>query len=100
MLQLIALFSLAHSFGIVATARYIKTGGTYASVFQPLYAAYLVSHISLVVDNLCVANVAVFGCWLGFQLFRVVEEEQPLMQDPAHRDHAARVRWRVLPYLC
>ncbi len=97
--KLWALLSLNRSFGIVAANRGVKTGGMYAFVRHPLYAAYLISHLSLVANNLSIHNGLIFGCWLGFQLFRIVKEEKLLMQDPTYRAYAATVRWRLLPFI-
>lgn len=97
--KLWALLSLNRSFGIVAANRGVKTGGMYALVRHPLYASYLISHVSLVANNLSIQNGLIFGCWLGFQLLRIAKEETLLMDDPTYRAYAERVRWRLLPFV-
>ena len=44
-------------------------------------------------------NAAVYALAWGMLLLRIAEEEKMLSLDPAYRDYAAAVRYRLLPGL-
>jgi protein-S-isoprenylcysteine O-methyltransferase Ste14 len=95
----VALLSLGRSFAFLPARRRIQTRGLYALVRHPAYATYLA------VDALFVglafdpwnAGVAALG---GASLVaRALLEERLLLEDPAYRAYAARVRARFVPFL-
>ncbi len=96
-IALMGKFSLRRSFGLVAANRGVKTGGLYALVRHPIYCGYVINHIGLLLLYASPWNALIFSvAWLAFWL-RAIEEERFLLADPAYRDYASRVRYRIIP---
>lgn len=88
---------LRRSFGIVAANRGVRRGGPYSLVRHPMYFGYLLTHIGFLAISFMAANVAIYVlCWTAM-VFRIRAEEDVLLRDPAYRDYAREVRWRLLP---
>jgi len=96
-LALLALLSLNFSFGIVPANRGVKTGGLYAFVRHPIYAAYQLMHVGYVVNHPTLAAGVIVWCTLMAQVLRIVAEERLLGEDPVYREYMKRVRYRLLP---
>ena len=96
-ISLAGLFSLNKSWGLVAANRGVKTGGLYGIVRHPIYAGYFLSFGAFVIQNLTIANAAIYGLFVLIELLRVGAEERVLSQDPDYVAYAGRTRWRVLP---
>lgn len=92
-----AKLSLRRSFGIIAANRGVKRTGLYAVVRHPMYLGYLVTYVGVIALNPSLWNAVLLSCWLAFEVLRVFAEERILMQDPAYRDHAAKVKFRLVP---
>ena len=98
-LALPSIAALGRSFGLVAANRGIRTGGPYALVRHPLYAAHFLTQAGYVLEMPTVRNVAIMAAVITFQLVRVRTEEQCLSADPTYVAHRERVRWRIVPYV-
>jgi protein-S-isoprenylcysteine O-methyltransferase Ste14 len=98
-LALVSIAALGRSFGLVAANRGIKTGGPYALVRHPLYAAYFVTQLGYMLESPTARNIAILVTVITFQLVRVHTEEQCLSVDPAYRVYRERVRWRLVPHV-
>ena len=92
-----AKLSLRRSFGIIAANRGVKRTGLYAVVRHPMYLGYLITYVGVIALNPSVWNAVLLFCWLAFEVLRVFAEERILMADPAYRDHAAKVKFRLIP---
>lgn len=90
---------LRRSFGIAPANRGIKISGPYKLVRHPMYAGYLLVHIGLLVLFPTPFNLAVYVIGWWAQILRLLAEERLLCEDPAYRDYAAQVRWRLVPGL-
>ena len=99
-LQFAGLLSLNRSFAMVPALRELKTGGLYRHVRHPVYASYLVIFTSYVAGNFSTRNLLLWAAVIGLLLMRMRLEERHLGRDPAYREYMARVRWRVLPFIC
>ena len=97
LISLGAKLSLRRSFGIVAANRGIKRSGLYAAVRHPMYLGYVIAYAGTLMVNPGWWNAAVLVAWFGFEIARIHAEERILMQDPAYRAHAEKVRYRLLP---
>lgn len=97
--SLAALFSLNKSWGLVAANRGVKTGGLYAIVRHPIYAGYFLTIGAFIIQNLTVANTAIYGLFVLLELLRVGAEERVLSRDPDYVAYARRTRWRVVPFV-
>jgi protein-S-isoprenylcysteine O-methyltransferase Ste14 len=96
---IVALSTLGRSFGLLPGNRGVRTGGAYRLVRHPAYAAYLLTDVGYLLENLSIWNIAVLGITLVAQLTRIRQEEAALSQDPAYRIYQARVRFRLVPGL-
>ncbi len=96
---LLALGVLGRSFGVVAADRGLKTGGPYALVRHPVYLSYLVAQTGYLLQNPSAWNLGVILIATACQLGRIRAEERLLCADPAYAAYAARVRFRLLPFL-
>ena len=88
---------LRRSFGLIAANRGVKTSGLYRLVRHPMYAGYILIHIGLLIVRMSPFNLALFSAAWLFLWLRMREEERFLLQDPAYREYAQRVRYRVFP---
>jgi protein-S-isoprenylcysteine O-methyltransferase Ste14 len=98
-ISLTALFSLNKSWGLVAANRGVKTGGLYAIVRHPIYAGYFLTIGAFIIQNVTVANTAIYGLFVLLEILRVGAEERVLSQDPDYVVYARRTRWRVVPFV-
>lgn len=96
-IQISAKIVLGSSFGIVAANRGVKIIGPYRFVRHPMYAGYVITHIGLLLAMPSLFNAALYVFALGLQIVRIQREERILRLDPAYRDLASRVRYRLLP---
>ena len=91
-----AFAKLARSYGIVPADRGLITGGPYALVRHPLYAAYMVGGAGYLIQSLSGWNVLVDGVAVGLQVLRIRLEERHL-DGHAYAQYRSRVRWRLFP---
>lgn len=98
-LALGAKFSLRRSFGIVAANRGIKSKGLYGAVRHPMYLGYFLANVGVLMLNPSILNACLLALWTACQLARIQAEERVLLQDPSYRDHADKVRFRLLPFV-
>ncbi len=96
-MQVVALASLNRSFGLLPALRGVKSGGLYAWVRHPLYAAYVIIFSGYVVNNLSVANVVVAAAGVAFLVMRIHYEEALLIKQADYRKYAGQTRWRLIP---
>jgi protein-S-isoprenylcysteine O-methyltransferase Ste14 len=96
-LQIGGVLSLNRSFGLLPAHRGVKSDGLYRWVRHPLYSAYLIAHVGYLVSNLSWANVLVVVIGTAFQVVRILQEEQLLLQYPDYARYSATTRWRLVP---
>ena len=96
-IQLSAKIILGRSFGVVAANRGVKASGPYRVVRHPMYAGYVVTHIGFLIALPSLHNFIVYTTGLAIQIARILREERILQQDPAYREFAASVRYRLFP---
>lgn len=96
-LSLGAKLSLNRSFGMIAANRGVRGGGVYAFIRHPMYMGYAITHVGFILVYPSLTNAILYAVTWTFQLLRIREEEQWLLQDPAYGDYAAKVRYRLIP---
>ena len=96
-IQISAKVILFRSFGIVAANRGIQIKGPYRFVRHPIYAGYVIAHFGYLVGWPSTHNICLYTLALIIQMARLLREEELLMNDPAYREYAGRVRYRLLP---
>lgn len=69
----------------------------YRFVRHPMYAGYLAQHIAIALLMPSAFNLAVYAISWWAQVLRLQAEERLLLEDPAYRDYAGKVRYRLLP---
>jgi protein-S-isoprenylcysteine O-methyltransferase Ste14 len=86
------LYHLGRSFSMVATARALRTTGSYAYVRHPLYAAETVMILGVILSHGSALAFGVGLVWLLLQIRRAQFEESILRQTfPEYEDYARRV---------
>ena len=91
--------SIGRSFGLAPANRGIVSTGMYRVVRHPIYLGYLITHTGFLLANPAGWNLFALAAADVALMLRAVREEQTLMQDPAYRAYAARIRWRIVPGL-
>jgi protein-S-isoprenylcysteine O-methyltransferase Ste14 len=90
------LFHLGRSFSIMATARELKTSGTYAIVRHPLYGAEVLMMTGVMLGHGSPFAFALGALWLSLQIGRAQFEEGILRKTfPEYDDYAQRVPMMV-----
>jgi protein-S-isoprenylcysteine O-methyltransferase Ste14 len=91
------IFELGRSFGVVPANRGIKSGGLYAFVRHPLYAAYAVATTGYLLAAPTTWNCLVVMTAMALQARRMLAEEAVLFTSAEYRAYSGRVRWRLIP---
>jgi len=73
--------------------------GPYRFVRHPMYAGYTITHVGLLLAMPSIINTLLYAAALGLQIVRIQREERILCLDPAYKEFAARVRYRLLPLI-
>lgn len=97
LVQLGAVLYLNRSFGLLPAHRGVKSDGLYRFVRHPLYSAYLLAHTGYLINNYSIYNLTIVAVALGFQVVRILQEEELLIQYQPYAQYASRTRWRLLP---
>lgn len=93
-----AVLSLGRSFAVLPGVRRLRTGGLYRLVRHPLYLGEAL---------LFAGAAAALGAWgavaalllAPMLAWRIHVEERLLAPEPGWREWAARVRWRLVPFV-
>lgn len=96
-LQIAAVLSLNRSFGLLPAHRGVKSNGLYRWVRHPLYSAYLLVFLGYFVNNMSGYNLAIIVAGTGFQMLRILQEEQLLLEYESYAEYARKTRWRLIP---
>lgn len=96
-LQVLAMFSLNRSIGIVPANRGIRTNGLYRFVRHPLYASYVLAFGGYLLSQPSMHNLCVYLAACFLWVLRLLAEEKFLLQDESYQEYAANVRWRMIP---
>lgn len=99
LMQISAKIVLWRSFGVVPANRGVKASGPYRLVRHPMYLGYTVVHIGFLMAFPSWWNAAIYAAALVIQMARILREEHLLLRDPAYREFATRVRYRLFPGL-
>ena len=97
--QILSKVTLGRSFGVLPAARGLVTHGPYRVVRHPIYLGYLIAHVGFLLGNFSLQNVLVLGALYCAQIVRMLREEAVLGESGEYRDYAARVRWRLVPFV-
>jgi protein-S-isoprenylcysteine O-methyltransferase Ste14 len=92
-----AKLALGRSFGIVPANRGVVMAGLYNVVRHPIYAGYLITHVSFAIAHPLAWNAVILGITDVALLVRALREEEVLKADRTYEDYCRRVAWHVLP---
>jgi len=98
-LVFLAAASLGRCFGVLPAVRGVRLGGLYRLVRHPLYAAYIVMDLGLVLAWPHPWNAALWGIGTALFVWRAAEEERLLSEMADYRAYRRAVPWRLLPGL-
>jgi protein-S-isoprenylcysteine O-methyltransferase Ste14 len=96
-LQVSAKLFLNRRFGLVAANRGVMIAGPYRLVRHPMYAGYLLTFVGFWLANPSLWNFAIYLIAISALLYRVQAEEKILGRDPAYREFAVAVPYRLVP---
>ena len=99
LLNISAKVALNRSFGLAAANRGVKREGPYRLLRHPMYAGYALTQVTFLLLNPCAWNFCVYALSWSVQILRIRAEEKLLQEDPAYRDYAGKVRFRLVPGL-
>lgn len=77
-LSVVSLYALGRSFSIMAEARRLVTTGPYRVVRHPLYASEQIAIVGLALQFLSLPVIGILALQIGFQLWRMRNEEAVL----------------------
>jgi protein-S-isoprenylcysteine O-methyltransferase Ste14 len=97
--QVWAKLALGRSFGCIPAHRGLKLEGPYRIVRHPMYAGYLLCHVSFWLLNPSLGNLALFAVCDMLQIPRLLAEERLLGRDPEYQRYRGEVRFRLVPGL-
>jgi protein-S-isoprenylcysteine O-methyltransferase Ste14 len=92
-----SLLHLGRSLSLMAEARKLVTSGPYAWVRHPLYLAYGIASLGLLLQYLSALAVALWAIHIGLQLWRMHYEEAVLRENFPEYDAYARRVARIVP---
>lgn len=95
-LTLWALWTLGASFGITPADRGLVTRGPYKYIRHPMYAGALLNTLPAVIWNPSPWNLALLAIIVVIDIIRIHLEERTIF---AYDQYAARVRWRIIPFV-
>jgi len=97
LLNISAKIALNRSFGLAAANRGVKRSGPYRLLRHPMYTGYALTQAVFLLLNPCLWNLCVYGIAWSVQILRIGAEEKILQEDPAYREYASQVRFRLIP---
>lgn len=100
LLLLAAVIALGPSFSVLPAAIKVRTGGPFAIVRHPIYAAYMLFSLSIAISSRHWLIAAAAGIEAAALVWRAALEEKVLGQAlPAYAAYRRRVRFRFVPGL-
>lgn len=98
LLTLAGLLSLGRSFAVFPAVRTLRTGGVYRRVRHPIYLGECLI-AAAAAWKLGVPGLGAWGALVGLVAWRITVEEVLLRGEPGWAAWAARVRWRLVPWV-
>jgi protein-S-isoprenylcysteine O-methyltransferase Ste14 len=89
--------ALGRSFGVVPANRGVVVRGPYTFVRHPIYAGYLITHVSFLVAHPAPWNLTVLLLADSALIVRALMEERVLRADASYRQYCQRVGWHLVP---
>jgi protein-S-isoprenylcysteine O-methyltransferase Ste14 len=88
---------LGRRFALLPADRGVVTRGPFRYIRHPIYAGWLILSIGYVMAFPTIRNGLIVMATLPFILWRIMQEETLLSNDPDYCDYLARTRWRLIP---
>jgi protein-S-isoprenylcysteine O-methyltransferase Ste14 len=97
--SLTSLLNLGHRFGVRPALRGVATHGLYRIVRHPLYLAYMIADVGYNLQEWNSGTVLLVAVGWISMLYRIRAEERVLSRDANWANYAARVRFRLVPFV-
>jgi protein-S-isoprenylcysteine O-methyltransferase Ste14 len=97
LLTQVARVYMGRSFGILPANRGIVSRGPFAAVRHPIYIGWLVLSIGYAFSYPSARNVTLIVGTLPFMVWRILQEEALLRDDPEYLSYTRLVRFRLWP---
>lgn len=91
--------NLFRNFGVTPAVRNIVIKGPYAFVRHPLYASYFIGELGFLYAFPTWWNALIIVGLTIAQIVRIHVEERLLRREPRFQSYAAKVRWRLVPWV-
>lgn len=98
-LSLTSLLALGRFFGVRPALRGLVTRGPYWLVRHPIYLAYMLADIGYNLQEWNVGTLILVAAGWVSMLYRIHAEERVLSRDANWGNYAARVRFRLVPFV-
>jgi protein-S-isoprenylcysteine O-methyltransferase Ste14 len=98
-LSQVARIYMGRSFGILPGNRGIVSKGPFRIVRHPIYAGWFLLTIGYLLAHPSWINFLIVSTAPALMLWRILLEEQLLVEDPEYREYVQRVRFRLIPGL-
>jgi len=88
---------MGRSFGILPANRGVVRDGPFRIVRHPIYFGWMMLTLGYALSYPSTRNVLVVAASIPFLIWRIGQEEELLVCDPAYRDYLRHVRFRLVP---
>lgn len=96
--QIWSKLTLGRSFGLLPAHRKLVTSGPYSVVRHPIYLGYFLNHLGFLLASFNIENLLLISALYFFQILRIREEEQILMDKaPGYAEYMSKTRFRLIP---
>jgi protein-S-isoprenylcysteine O-methyltransferase Ste14 len=96
-LWVLAALALNTSFSLLPAVRSIRTRGPYRWVRHPMYTAYLLMDLSIVILHPSLQNVGIALAGAALLAVRALQEENLLRSEASYQEYFVRTRYRMVP---
>ena len=90
---------LGRRFGLLPANRGIVSNGPFRLVRHPIYSGWLVLTIGFLMAYPNLKNFGILLLSLPFLVWRMDLEEEHLHEDAEYREYAAKIRYRLIPWV-
>jgi protein-S-isoprenylcysteine O-methyltransferase Ste14 len=96
LLTIWSVVSLWGAFAIAPADRGLRTGGPYRFIRHPMYAGQMLSLVAILASGVGLLSWLVALASMAGAFWRILREERMI---GGYQDYAARVRWRLIPWV-
>lgn len=96
LLTIWSVIALWGAFAIAPADRGVRTGGPYRFIRHPMYAGQMLTLVAILASGVGLLSWLVALASMAGAFWRILREERMI---GGYQDYAARVRWRLIPWV-